>query len=288
MAVNSVNVHVFGSDDDVLYLGPSGLDLSTISLETAIPKEMIDTGWLTDDGVTLGMKDSVKAIQGHQGHANVLQFMDSSDTTLEATLMESKLQPFLWNLDAEVEMVDGITKIVAKSSRRVINLCAVWDTFDTQHDNIHWRYVFSQVTLGERDDIAFKVGEASAYKYSLGVLEAFTVLTNAPAMQSNGGASAKTVTGVAITTLDGATVGLPSSLKVGEKVSLAAEISYSDGSKATRQTDAVGLTWMSSDKSKATVAGGVVTGVSAGKADITASIDGKTSEALSLTINTAA
>lgn len=287
MAVNSVNVHVFGSDDDVLYLGSSGLDLGNISLETAIPKEMIDTGWLTDDGVTLGMKDSVKAIQGHQGHANVLQFMDSSDTTLEATLMESKLQPFLWNLDAEVETVDGITKIVAKSSRRVINLCAVWDTFDTQHDNIHWRYVFPQVTLGERDDIAFKVGEASAYKYSLGVLEKFFVFTNAAAMK-DGGAPAKTVTGVKITTTDGATVGLPSSLKVGEKVSLAAEISYSDGSKAAKQTDAVGLTWMSSDKSKATVAGGVVTGVSAGKADITASIDGKTSEALSLTINTAA
>ncbi|MFK5173488.1 hypothetical protein ACI3QN_13325, partial [Propionibacterium freudenreichii] len=81
-------------DDDVLYLGPSGLNLGNISLETAIPKEMIDTGWLTDDGVTLGMKDSVKAIQGHQGHANVLQFMDSSDTTLEATLMESQLQTF--------------------------------------------------------------------------------------------------------------------------------------------------------------------------------------------------
>ncbi|MFK5257106.1 Ig-like domain-containing protein [Propionibacterium freudenreichii] len=287
MAVNSVNVHVFGSDDDVLYLGPSGLNLGNISLETAIPKEMIDTGWLTDDGVTLGMKDSVKAIQGHQGHANVLQFMDSSDTTLEATLMESQLQTFLWNLDADAEDIDGVTKITAASSRKVLNLCAIWDTFDTQHSGIHWRYVFPSLTLGERDDIPFKVGEASAYKYSLGVLEKFFVFTNAAAMKA-GGAPAKTVTGVTITTLDGATVGRPSSLKVGEKVSLAAEISYSDGTKAVKQTDAVGLTWTSSDKSKATIDGGVVTGVSAGKADITASIDGKTSEALSLTINTAA
>lgn len=189
MATNSLNVHVFGSDDDALYLGPQGIDLSAMTLTSEIPAEMTECGWLSDDGTTLGMKDSTKAIQGHQGHANVLVFMDSSDTTLEAALLESKLQTFLWNLDAKAEQIaasgenDAYTKIAAKASRRVINLCGVWDTFDTQHDGVKYRYVFQLLSLGERDEIPFKAGEITAYKYSLNVLGDFDIYTNAKGMQ---------------------------------------------------------------------------------------------------------
>lgn len=183
MTVKSANVHVFGHDDDALYLGPSGVDLSKVGLTTDIPKELLDCGWLSEDGATLGMKDSTKAIQGHQGHANVLVFMDSSETTFEATLLESRLQTFLWNLSAAAKKVGDYTEIAAKSSRQVVQLCGIWDTFDTQHEGVHWRYIFNRISLGERDDIAFKVGEISAYKYSLNVLEGFRILTNAEAMQ---------------------------------------------------------------------------------------------------------
>ncbi|MFA6735181.1 MAG: hypothetical protein WCS71_08810 [Sphaerochaetaceae bacterium] len=189
MGTNSLNVHVFGSDNDALYLGAQGIDLSAMTLTSEIPAEMIECGWLSDDGSTLGMKDSTKAIQGHQGHANVLTFMDSSDTTLEATLLESKLQTFLWNLDATAEQISAsgdaaaYTKITAKASRRVINLCAIWDTFDTLHDDVKWRYVFPLVSLGERDEIPFKAGEITAYKFALNVLGDFVITTDAEGMQ---------------------------------------------------------------------------------------------------------
>jgi len=185
MATNSSNVHVFGSDNDALYLGVQNTDLSTVTLDGDLPADLTEVGWLSEDGAELGMKDSTKAIQGHQGHANVLVFMDSSDTTLSATLLESKLQTFLWNLDGTAKKAaeGDYVEITAQASRKVINLCGVWDTFDTQHDGVHWRYVFNQLTLGERDAIPFKVGEISAYQYSLTVLNSFRILTNAEGMQ---------------------------------------------------------------------------------------------------------
>jgi hypothetical protein len=99
--------------------------------------------------------------------------------------------------------------------------------------------------------------------------------------------SAPTVTSVTITTADGASSGRPSSVAVGASVQVAAEITFSDGTKASKLTDDSRLTWASSDETKATIADGTITGVAVGSADITVAAGGKTSTALSIEVTSA-
>lgn len=180
MAVDVSNVHIFGSDDDALYLGPYTVDLDSLTLDSEVPDTLTECGWLSDDGAALGMDDSVKSITGHQGHAEVTQFMDESKTSLTATVLETKLDIILWNLSATAEKVGTYARIRAKKNRRIEKLCGVWDTFDTEHPGVQYRYIFPLLALGERSDVAFKAGEISAWTHKLGVLKDFDVLTNAP------------------------------------------------------------------------------------------------------------
>lgn len=182
MAVDVANVHIFGSDDDALWIGPASADLSAVTLSSVPPDPMIEAGWLSDDGAALKMSDSVKSIKGHQGGAQVAQFMDESTTALTAVLLETKLDIVLWALSATATKITDTTpyaKIHAKRARKTTQLTAIWDTFDTEHEGVHWRYIFPLAVLGERGDLAFKRGEISAWNYSLGLLEDYDVLTNA-------------------------------------------------------------------------------------------------------------
>ena len=182
MAVDVANVHIFGSDDDALWLGPPTLDLSSVTLTSTPPATMVECGWLSDEGGALKMSDSVKSIKGHQGGAEITQFMDESTTAFTAVLLETKLDIVLWALSATATKETGTpayAKIHAKRSRKVEKLVAIWDTFDTEHPGVRYRYICPLASLGERGDLAFKRGEISGWNYSLGILKDFDILTNA-------------------------------------------------------------------------------------------------------------
>lgn len=184
MAVNVDNVFIGGSDDDALYLGPYGTDLSTLTFTTDLESTsgLVDAGWLNDDGLRLALNDSVKKMTGHQGRTPVRTTMESSETTLNATLLESKLQTFSWYMDATVTQQDGVAKIVVAKSRKVKRLVGVWDTFDADDPSIHWRYIFPLLELGARGEVPFRRGEFTLYPWTLEVLEVPIVYTNAPGM----------------------------------------------------------------------------------------------------------
>lgn len=196
MAVNADNVLGFGSDDDSLFLGAYDAQLATKiqGLTTQIPTSLKDCGWISDDGVKLTLDDSVTKIKGHQGHGVVRTFMDSSETTLEAALLESQLDIVTRYLNANAEKIQeqigagpnktDVVKITAKAQRKVMILSGVLDVFDTAstENPTRMRIVFPRLELGERGEVAFKVGELTAYSYKLAVTSDYVIYSNAKSM----------------------------------------------------------------------------------------------------------
>lgn len=181
---NADLVFMAGSEKDTLYLGPAGTDLSTITnLSTSLPAGMVDVGWISDDGMTLDMSDSVDKIRGHQGHGVVRTYMTDSSTSFKASLLESKLELLKTYLGVtKTEKVtttgtDSITRMTVSTSRKVETLCGVADLFDVSTGKQR-RYIFPRLELGERSGITFKVGELTAYEYNLEVLDKYELLSN--------------------------------------------------------------------------------------------------------------
>jgi hypothetical protein len=172
-----------GSEKDTLYLGPANTDLSTITnLNTPMPNGMIDVGWLSEDGMDLGMSDSVDKVRGHQGHGVVRTYMSESSTTFKASLLESKLEllkRYLGVLKTEkvTAGTSSITRMEVSTSRKVEGLVGVADLFDVSTGKQR-RYVFKRLELGERSNISYKVGELTVYEYNLEVLDGYVLLTD--------------------------------------------------------------------------------------------------------------
>lgn len=195
MGVNANNVLGFGSDDDSLYLGPYDDKIATkvSGLAAQIPDALKDCGWLSDDGIKLTMDDSVTKIKGHQGHGVVRTFMDSSETGLEAALLESQLDIVTRYLNATAEKIQeqigagaktDVAKIVAKAQRKVTVMSGVLDVFDTASttDAVRMRIVFPRLELGERGEVPFKVGELTAWSHKLSVLGDYIIYSNAKSL----------------------------------------------------------------------------------------------------------
>lgn len=180
---NADNAFMAGSEKDTLYLGPAGTDLSTVTnLTSALPTGMVDVGWLTEDGLTLGMSDSVDKFRGHQGHGVVRTYMSESSTTLKAALLEAKLDLLKRYMGvSKTEKVTAgsasITRMEVSSSRKVEALTGVMDLFDVSTGKQR-RYIFKRLELGERSDVSYKVGDLTAYEHNLEVLDGYILLTN--------------------------------------------------------------------------------------------------------------
>ena len=181
--VDANNAFMAGSERDTLYLGPIGTDLSSVTaLDSPIPAALQDVGWLDEDGLTLGMSDSVDKIRGHQGHGVVRTYMSDSSTTFTANLIESKLAQVKAYLGVtKTEKVTAgsgsITRMEVSTSRKVESMCGIADLFDVSTGKQR-RYVFKRIELGERSDIQFKVGELTVYECSFEVLDGYVLLTD--------------------------------------------------------------------------------------------------------------
>lgn len=181
---NADLVFMAGSEKDTLYLGPAGTDLSSVTnLTSTLPAGMVDVGWISDDGMTLDMSDSVDKIRGHQGHGVIRTYMSDSSTSFKATLFEAKLDLLKRYMGVtKTEKVtttgtDSITRMTVSASRKVEALCGVADLFDVSTGKQR-RYIFPRLELGERSGVTFKVGELTAYEHNLEVLDKYELLTN--------------------------------------------------------------------------------------------------------------
>ena len=58
----------------------------------------------------------------------------------------------------------------------------MWDTYDTAHDGIKYRYVFPALDLSERDKMSDKPGGFSSLPCTLDIMKDYRVMTNSPGM----------------------------------------------------------------------------------------------------------
>ena len=176
-----------GDDRDTLYLGPRGTDLSTVAdLDSKIPAGLIDVGWLSDDGLTMDMSDSVDEIKGHQGHKTIRTYMSDSTTQFTAVLFEAKLAVVSRYLGAtkqeKVTSASGsATVLTVPSSRKVETLCGVADIYDVSTGKRR-RYVLPRLELGERGSIEYKVGSLTGFEHNLKVLDDYRLITDETGM----------------------------------------------------------------------------------------------------------
>ena len=184
MAVNADNALIFSSDNDALWLGEYEVDfgkkITSLTQDLSGVTTLTNVGWISEDGFKLTSDDSVTKIKGHQGHGVVKTFLDSSETTFSATLLETKLAPLSWYLDATSEKIEdgGATK----SSRKVKLLCGVADFFDVSGVGAQIRIVFPRLELGERGEITFQQAEITGYEYNLSVLGDYIIYSDHKAL----------------------------------------------------------------------------------------------------------
>ena len=188
MAVNADNALIFSSDNDALWLGDYvekfGEKVTSLTQDLSGVTGLTNVGWISEDGFKLTSDDSVTKIKGH---GVVKTFLDSSETTFSATLLETMLAPLSWYLDATSEKVEdgGATKgvkITAKSSRKVKLLCGVADFFDVSGVGAQIRIVFPRLELGERGEITFQQAEITGYEYNLSVLGDYIIYSDHKAL----------------------------------------------------------------------------------------------------------
>ena len=75
--------------------------------------------------------------------------------------------------------------MTAKAQRTVTVLSGVLDVFDTASTGdarTRMRIVFPRLELGERGEVAFKVGELTAWSYKLSVLGDYVIYSNAKSL----------------------------------------------------------------------------------------------------------
>jgi len=197
MAVNADNALIFSSDDDSLWLTDYDKDFATkvtgLTSDLTSVADLTNVGWLHEDGVKLAFDDSLTKIKGHQGHGVVKTFLDSSESSISATLLETLLKPLTWYLDATAEKVEetkaggggekiNVAKITAKSSRKVKVLSGVADLFDVSGVGAHVRIVFPRLELGERGEITFQQAEITGYEFNLSILGDYIIYSDHKAL----------------------------------------------------------------------------------------------------------
>lgn len=187
-ALNPDNALMFGSDDDRFYMADYPQEVDNILLsDEPDPSKFTDVGWISEDGVDETYDDSGSKIKGHQGHAVVKAFIESSETGVELTILETMLPIVLkyWNAKAEkVKDKDGtkdIVKISRPRARKAIDMVGIADFIETSTGN-KLRHIYPKLTLTEREGVKYKVGEIVAWKFKLEVTKDPITLSNIPSL----------------------------------------------------------------------------------------------------------
>lgn len=128
MAKDQDNIHVFGGDDDSVYLGELG---STLPTDLSAPTEQEDVGFLHEDGMSLNREADVTKFRAHQGAQVVRTKVTSSSKTISFTALESNpVTKALVDTIKDTQTAGGVTTETISSSVAVWVGNAVVDLYD--------------------------------------------------------------------------------------------------------------------------------------------------------------
>lgn len=137
MAKDQDNIHVYGSDDDTVWLAPLGTTLPTDLGELA--PAFIDVGYISEDGLALERQADVQEFRAHQGAKVVRKKVTASGKKINfAALEDNEITDQLGGDLVSTVTADGVTTQVISDSSKVTVWAAVIDLFDNE---VHVRRV---------------------------------------------------------------------------------------------------------------------------------------------------
>lgn len=149
MVKDQDNIHVFGGEDDTVWLGELG---STLPTGLAAPTAQEDAGFLSEDGMTLSRDADVQEFRVHQAGKVVRKKVTSSSKKISFTAVEDN--PVVRAIVDKIKSsttAAGVTTEVISDATEVWVGNAVVDLYDDGHME---RYViprFEVVSSGEEE-----------------------------------------------------------------------------------------------------------------------------------------
>lgn len=123
------NIHIFGSEEDTLWLAPLGTTLPT-GLE-APAAAFNDVGYNGESGFDLNREDDVASFKVHQGGKTVRKKVTSSATSIVfRTVEENEVTAKLADNITATATLEGVTTSTISSARKVQAYAAVLDLYD--------------------------------------------------------------------------------------------------------------------------------------------------------------
>lgn len=181
MPLNPLNALIFGHDDAMFYLADLEVGVDGVTdLYSPVPTGFVESGWIDPEGVGITPDDSVTDHTGHQGGGVVVQSMESSKTTLNLSLLETKFQILQWIWSARDEALTtetvgteevAVAGFTLPRRRRIQNLVGVYDDFNTAGAPGKIRLVFPLLSLGAREALQLSNNSISSHTLALQMLE---------------------------------------------------------------------------------------------------------------------
>lgn len=143
MTKDQDQIHVYGSDDDTVWLAPLGTTLPTTL--GALDPAFLDIGYLSEDGMSLERQADVTEFRAHQGAKVVRKKVTSSGKTFTfRPLQDNEDVDALSGDVVSSTTTDEVTTTVLSDSSEVTSWACVVDLFD---GGVHSRRVIPRLDV---------------------------------------------------------------------------------------------------------------------------------------------
>lgn len=173
MAKDQDNIHIYGSEDDTVWLAPLG---STLPTSLAAPDAAFkDVGYLGEDGIDLNRDDSVQQFRAHQGGKVVRKKITESSTTITfRTLEDNETTAALADNVVSSVTATGVTTEVLSSAREVTGYACIVDLYD---GGVHKRYVTPRLDVAGGGTETWSNSELTEREFTGEIIGNFTRIT---------------------------------------------------------------------------------------------------------------
>lgn len=181
MSKNVNNVRVYGDLTSEVYLAPKGTVLPTTLAE--LPAIWDILGWVSEDGVNLGLSTEVTKFKGWQGGATLRTKVTSVEKSFALTALEETplVTSLYYGHGAPVVSGTGaerVAKIVLPEGFGTIERAAVIKFVDA--DVVKF-FCCENAQVSDRGESPHNNSSITAYEMTFDVVGASYLLTNAPA-----------------------------------------------------------------------------------------------------------
>lgn len=182
---NYDNVRVYGDLDSEVFFGPKGSTLPVV-MTTDPTAPFSAVGWVSEDGLSLGLSTDVEKFKGWQGGTTLRTKVTSAEKTFTFQALEETpgVLALYYGLDPEEDITvtgtapNQIAKVDIPESPGTVERAAVIKFVD---GGVEKWLCCENVQVTERGDISHANADMSMYEFTMEIIGASYLLTNAAA-----------------------------------------------------------------------------------------------------------